>query len=643
VLNGERRTWVACVPLAVPGTFVVAVDLARRGPHVVGFHGWSRVQYAAAACCSLLLWGALLFAASGSSRLWRRVASAVFVVLFSLAFAVQNAFYDLYRVYVAIDSLVLGDDVPRGVVAMLPLGRPPLSMLFGVGVLVALGMLALSRRFPVPERRPKWGRPVLAAGVLWIGLSMPVSPSLPVQSATPDLMYLHGVAVFVVDRVRRRVFDIQHQLVRVQRRTPEVVPALNATVPTRRNVVLLLQEAQRADVTCIAFEPDCILPTQFSNPLAPERLPFFQARAAASSTAIAVAVLWSGIDPTETRERMHSAPLVWEYARAAGYDTAYWTSQNVMFGNSRLFVQDLPLTAFATGSEIDPDSDVLTGADDELLVDRVIADWPKLSEPFFAVVHFSNIHRPRVIDPGDLPFQPTHLADKGGGEKGRNFYMNAVYRSDRAVARLLRHIRSTESGRHSVVVFTSDHGEAYGEHKNENNHSSTVYDEEIRIPFYIDAPEGLLSESEVRGFRENAEALVSQYDQSATLLSLLGVWDDAAFAPFRSHMLGTPVDRRAVERAVPLTNVSWVWEYHRPNWGMMQGSLKVLAQIEDPSYLCFDVMRDPLEKRPLHTPACAALIERANLRYGMLPKDLPRLRDRPDWGRTGIDARRGRE
>jgi hypothetical protein len=454
-------------------------------------------------------------------------------------------------------------------------------------------------------------------------------------------MYLHGVAVFVNDRLRHWVYDIKPQIVRVQRRTPGFVPALNARVPTRRNVVLLLQEAQRADVTCIAFDPDCILATQVSNPLAPERLPFLQTRAAASSTAVAVAVLWAGIDPTETYEHMHSAPLVWEYARAAGYDTAYWTSQNVMFGNSRLYVQDVPLSAFATGSELDPESDVLTGADDELLVDRVIADWSKLSEPFFAVVHFSNIHRPRVIDPKDSPFRPTYSGDDGGGEKGRNYYMNSVYRSDRAVARLLAHIRSTEAGRRSVIVYTSDHGEAYGEHKNENNHSSTVYDEEIRIPFWIDAPPGILSDSELAGFRRNAEALVSQYDQSATLFSLLGVWDDVAFAPFRQRMLGTPVDRPLLQHALPLTNVSWVWEYHRPNWGMMQGPLKVLAQIEDPDYLCFDVLHDPLERRPLHTPACAALVTKANRVYGMLPKDMRRLRDRPDWGRAGIEARGG--
>jgi len=60
-----------------------------------------------------------------------------------------------------------------------------------------------------------------------------------------------------------------------------------------------------------------------------------------------------------------------------------------------------------------------------------------------------------------------------------------------------------------------------------------------------------------------------------------------------------------------------------------------LAQIEDPAYLCFDVLNDPAEKVNLSTAACAALIAEADRTFGMLPKDMRRLRDRPDFGRAG--------
>ena len=38
------------------------------------------------------------------------------------------------------------------------------------------------------------------------------------------------------------------------------------------------------------------------------------------------------------------------------------------------------------------------GADDALLTDRVLAEWEGLAEPFFAVVHYSNVHYPYVYD-----------------------------------------------------------------------------------------------------------------------------------------------------------------------------------------------------------------------------------------------------
>ena len=58
--------------------------------------------------------------------------------------------------------------------------------------------------------------------------------------------------------------------------------------------------------------------------------------------------------PTESREILHSVPLLWDYARAAGYDTAYWTSQNLMFGNARLYVQDIPVSHRCVATELDP-------------------------------------------------------------------------------------------------------------------------------------------------------------------------------------------------------------------------------------------------------------------------------------------------
>ncbi|MBK7585712.1 MAG: sulfatase-like hydrolase/transferase [Myxococcales bacterium] len=634
-MHGLRtRRLLAAFVLLLPGLCATAADWFRRGRLLSSFAGGERFAYLATVLGSFALWALLLYVAAGRRGPMRHAGAVVFVVLFAFSFAVQQAFFGLYSVYINIDPLVFGDDFPRAILGVLPVDLVLPRLAFGIGL--ALALVWAARRTLRPRRRLRQLAPLLAAAAVVAAFAAPVSPPVPRQAAAPEVMYFHALAVLGNDRLIRLRPGVRPQIVRLQRRRPEPVPAFEARPPSKRNVLLLLQEAQRADVTCIGYESDCRLATRATNRLTPTRLPFFQVRAATSSTAVAVAVLWSGIDPTETYERMYSAPLIWEYARAAGYDTAYWTSQNLMFGNARLMVQDVPLTARAVGTNIDPQADILTGADDDKLVERALADLPKLAEPFFAVVHFSNIHRPRVVDQARAPFQPTNLSDTGpGGIHRRNHYKNSVYLSDLAAAHFIEQLRATDVGKRTVLFYTSDHGEAYGEHKNENDHSSTVYEEEIRIPQWIDAPDGVLSADEIAGYQRNGDALISQYDQAATLLDLLGIWDAPGFAEFRPRMLGTPAARPIKWRPLPLTNVSWVWEYHRPNWGMMYGPVKLVAQLEDPAYKCFNVLMDPGEKVDLGADKCVDLVADADRTFGMLPKDMRRLRDRPDWGRAG--------
>src|SRR5207237_361411 len=54
-----------------------------------------------------------------------------------------------------------------------------------------------------------------------------------------------------------------------------------------------------------------------TNAAAPARLPLMQMRSNSSTTAIELAVLWSGLQPTASREALHTAPLLFDYAKSA--------------------------------------------------------------------------------------------------------------------------------------------------------------------------------------------------------------------------------------------------------------------------------------------------------------------------------------
>jgi glucan phosphoethanolaminetransferase (alkaline phosphatase superfamily) len=373
-------------------------------------------------------------------------------------------------------------------------------------------------------------------------------------------------------------------------------------------VLLVLTESVRATSTCVGYDPACAT-TPFSNEAARGRIPLRQMRSVDSTTAISLGVLWSGVAPEKTREELHAAPLLWEYANAAGLDTAYWTSQNLLFGNSGTWLGGIPWGHSISATELDPGASLETGADDGALVSYVDGALDALREPFVAVVHLSNTHMPYAIDEDDAPFLPESR-DTGYAHavEVKNRYADAIYHQDRAVGRLLDTLRSTEAGRRTVVVYLSDHGEQLYE-KGEFGHTGTLFEPEIHIPAWVDAPAGTLTEKEESQLRALSDAPLTTVDVLPTLLDLAGVLDDPSLAPLRSSFVGTSLLRggSSADRAVVLTNCSGMWACAFKNWGAIAGMRKLVATQADRAWSCFDVETDPDEQHDLGVAACADL------------------------------------
>ncbi len=141
------------------------------------------------------------------------------------------------------------------------------------------------------------------------------------------------------------------------------MPALVAAPAKKRNVVMLITESVRAQSVCLDYSEKCAF-TPFSNKAVPDRIPLTQMRALDSTTAISLAIMWSGLLPIENRQKLHSAPILWEYMHAAGLESAYYTSQNLLFGNSGKWLEGAPWTRHVSATMIEPDATYETGSDD---------------------------------------------------------------------------------------------------------------------------------------------------------------------------------------------------------------------------------------------------------------------------------------
>jgi glucan phosphoethanolaminetransferase (alkaline phosphatase superfamily) len=607
----RRFAWVL---LLAPLLLVVIADARIRGGRLIGLSPKYVASYAVAMVESALLWGLLLYAASSRRGLYRWVAALLFVAFATVAVGGQLYFHRQYSTYLNLDATLFGTSLSASLFGQLKADGANFVASIAPPLLLAIALVWLGRMVvrPAQSRRSlaaKAATPIAIAGVFLIPCSYRT-----VQASTPDVIYFHAIGGLVKQLVGVRTYA----QVRPGLRSPPALPRLTPAPVPQRNIVFVLTESVRADVACSEPVASCPATPQM-NAAAPARMPLKQMRSNASTTAIELAVLWSGLQPTASREALHTAPLVFDYAKAAGIVSAYWTSHHMMFANSRLYVQDLPTAHQCGATDLDPLADIDLGARDELVTERVKRDLPAMKEPFLGVVHYGNTHVPYLVDKDDAPFQPSKESKgEGDNEAYRNFYKNAVHRQDKTVGELIRWIRKSPAGARTIIVFTSDHGEAFREH-GQLCHTGSILDEEIHVPFWIDAPDGTLTDAERAQIKALRDEFTFHTDVTPTLLDLMGILDHPAIASHRERMVGSSLLRPYKPATLALSNCSGIWGCAFRNWGVMRGSLKLEAREWDSKWHCYDVRTDPLERNDLGAEACGDLVRVAEQTYGGLP------------------------
>jgi arylsulfatase A-like enzyme len=201
--------------------------------------------------------------------------------------------------------------------------------------------------------------------------------------------------------------------------------------------------------------------------------------------------------------------------------------------------------------------------------DAAIAWLETAPEPWFAWVHF--------YDPHD-PYDPPRAFWRPGP---RGAYDGEVTYADLHGGRLLAAARRVAS-RPLLTVFTADHGEALGEHR-ERSHGYFVYDSTMRVPLVFNLP-GLLA----AGQSAHPARLV---DVVPTVLELLG--EPAAEGLDGVSLVPTLAGGTQPAEAVYLeTRLPWVYFGWAPLTAVVEGGWKL---IRAPRPELYDLGSDPGE------------------------------------------------
>jgi arylsulfatase A-like enzyme/Flp pilus assembly protein TadD len=197
------------------------------------------------------------------------------------------------------------------------------------------------------------------------------------------------------------------------------------------------------------------------------------------------------------------------------------------------------------------------------------------SRPWFCWVHLYEPH---------FPYEPPpEIANRFGDDP----YLGEVSAVDRALAPLLAPLLESELGRRTLVVLTSDHGEALGEH-GEATHGIFAYESTLQVPLLLFQPR-LLAPRVVRD-------PVRHIDILPTVLAAIGLTTGADWRgdSLWSLALGKSSGSEAVtyfESLSPQLNRGWA-----PLHGVVAGGVKY---IDLPIPELYDLEHDPREMNNL--------------------------------------------
>lgn len=226
--------------------------------------------------------------------------------------------------------------------------------------------------------------------------------------------------------------------------------------------------------------------------------------------------------------------------------------------------------------------------------------------PFLAYVHVFEPHAPydapadlleRFVRPyaGDADGSRAWLDDYKLGrieaapadfEHLADLYDARVALADRVLGELIATLAASGRGDDTVLVVTSDHGEATGEH-GWVEHGDLVYEEQLEVPLVVHVPGRDALPQRVPGPATLA-------DVAPTLLALAGV-------PVPQGMEGLDLLGAPLDRARPLLARSHGTAMLPPKVAWRRGALKLVVDLGTGRRELYDLHEDPLELVDLST------------------------------------------
>lgn len=523
----------------------------------------------------------------------------------TMSYGGQIIYHRIFHSYMGRDTLRLGIAL-RGTVRdwFVAWGGPWLmgGMLAG-GLVITWGLFKIIRTVPdrISTRFPV-APAILFAAAMWCFWTDNVDSRF-MQAAVPDACFVHSV----VHAARMAITGSWNRRQGVSLRTPAPLPHLASRTAHPPNVLLIITESVRADATC--SDPPPVCRSAYLDQVVPDRIALGKLATQTPNTFSASILLWNGAAPNSNFIAMHSAPVLWELAKAIGYRTAYVSAQNPEYEDFGMFTHNAGIDVLISAMDLGGLAHEQLGAPDERATEQLLrfAQSVPAQTPYFAVLHLSNTHAPYRIDPEVMPYKPVSSDPLGNIDSFRNRYLDSVRLQERTIAELLEQIRALPSWSNTAVILVSDHGEQFREHGG-LYHNHSLAQEELRIPGWISAGREVLSYEQKRALGTYAGHYTYMQDVHETVVDLFGLEESRISLPYASLVGGRSLLRNWTSDGKALLATSTaVWEPDDARFGAMWGDFELLGDETD-QWTCFNLREDPEQRNPRAPEACGDLL-----------------------------------
>lgn len=197
--------------------------------------------------------------------------------------------------------------------------------------------------------------------------------------------------------------------------------------------------------------------------------------------------------------------------KANGYTTSLLTAQNFLVDTKELLKKNEYDHYFTPDFYADNQEGTVSGwgGNDYAIFEKGAEDFIRTCEdgkPFFLHVTNNQTHINYTV-------YDTERFGRFQGGSAKHRYLNAVEESDYLMGRLLDRLREAGLLENTLIVYTSDHGQAFGE-LGYRAHSTAISAEEMNVPFLIHHP----SLDTTRWIQES-----NHFDLFPTLFDLTGI------------------------------------------------------------------------------------------------------------------------